>query len=124
MPVFLPRRRREPGRSLAACPDCTDVRRPHLPFDHGGWSDGSCRRRLDHPACTVLGLGDALAEGVTVTALLLGAVCGLAAGTTALVATSTPFLGAVARLSVERYDLAADPTILPVACAGDRKSVV
>lgn len=59
----------------------------------------------------MFGLGDALAEGVTVTALLLGAVCGLAAGTTAFVATRTPLLGAEARLYAERYDLAADPTV-------------
>lgn len=59
----------------------------------------------------MFGLGDALAEAVTVTALLLGAVCGLAAGTTAFVATRTPLLGADARLYAERYDLAADPTV-------------
>lgn len=59
----------------------------------------------------IFGLGDALADGVTVAAFLLGATCGLAAGTTAFVATRIPLLGAEAQLYAERYDLAADPTI-------------
>ena len=56
-------------------------------------------------------IGDAVPEGITVRALLVGAACGFVAGVAAVLTTGSASTRPEGRLYAERYDLAADPRV-------------